>query len=339
MERKKYTFSQQTTTYYFDAPFTQLAKLADPAHTVMVTDEHLYSKYKKKFSGWKTIVIPPGEAFKIQATVDLIIARLIGFGADRQSLVVGIGGGVITDLAGYAASVYMRGIRFGFAPTSMLAMVDASIGGKNGIDVGIYKNLVGAIRQPEFLLFDPAFLKTLPEPEWINGFAEIIKHACIKDARMFKELQQNSLKFYRKNIAATIKLIKRNATIKSNVVQADEFERGERKLLNFGHTWAHAIENKHQLSHGNAVAIGMVVACRLSEKLTGFKHTDKVAGMLSRYGLPAYGDFDKKEIFEVLKMDKKKDKGVMNYVLLNDIGKAIVTPIPLDKLEKLIYSL
>ncbi|MEP7257933.1 MAG: 3-dehydroquinate synthase [Flavitalea sp.] len=339
MERKKYAFSRQTTTYYFDAPFTQLAKLADPAHTVLVTDEHLFAKHKKKFSDWKTIVIPPGEAFKIQSTVDTIIAQLIAYQADRQSLVVGIGGGVITDLAGYAASVYMRGIRFGFAPTSMLAMVDASIGGKNGIDVGIYKNLVGAINQPEFLLFDPSFLKTLPEEEWVNGFAEIIKHACIKDARMFKELQQNSLKFYRKNAEATMKLIKKNATIKSNVVQADEFERGERKLLNFGHTWAHAIENNHKLSHGHAVSIGMVVACRLSEKLTGFKHAGKVADMLGRYGLPAYGNYDKKEIFEVLKMDKKRDKGVMNYVLLNDIGKAIVQPIALDKLEKLIYSL
>ena len=116
--------------------------------------------------------------------------------ADRKTTLVGVGGGVITDMTGYVASVYMRGLRFGFVPTSLLAMVDASIGGKNGIDVGVYKNMVGIIRQPAFILHDMVFLNTLPQSEWENGFAEIIKHACIKDAAMFRELETNSLKKY-----------------------------------------------------------------------------------------------------------------------------------------------
>src|SRR5690606_852417 len=140
-----------------------------------------------------------GEQFKVQQTVNEVIEQLIHFGADRQTWLVGVGGGVVTDITGYVAATYMRGIRFGFVPTSILAMVDASIGGKNGIDVGVYKNIVGTIRQPSFLLYDYQFLKTLPETEWINGFAEIIKHACIKDVRMFNELAGRSITYFQKN--------------------------------------------------------------------------------------------------------------------------------------------
>lgn len=339
MKKNKYAFSRQTVAYYFDAPFSYLKELVDPAHSVIVTDRNIYDLHKKKFSGWKTIVLPPGEAFKTQATVDSVIGQLIEMNADRKSFLVGVGGGVVTDITGYAASVYMRGIRFGFAPTSLLAMVDASIGGKNGVDVGLYKNLVGAINQPDFLLFDPSLLKTLPEDEWVNGFAEIVKHACIKDARLFKELERHNVRAYSKNKEALSALIRRNAIIKTKVVLADEFESGVRKLLNFGHTWGHAIENKYGLAHGQAVALGMVVACRLSEKLCGFSQTGRVIGLLEQYGLPTAGDFDKKATFDALKMDKKKVKTSMNYVLLSDIGKSLTKSIPMDELEKLIDSL
>jgi 3-dehydroquinate synthase len=217
-------------------------------------------------------------------------------------------------------------------------MVDASIGGKNGIDVGPYKNLAGTIRQPEFLLYDSNFLRSLPNAEWVNGFAEIIKHACIKDAKLFRELEENTLRHYRNDKEALSKLIQKNAVIKSNVVMADEFEQGERKLLNFGHTWGHAIETNYSLPHGHAVAIGMVMACKISEKLNGFRSTKRVVDLLEAYGLPVEMEVDKKKIFEVLKMDKKKINTSMNYVLLNDIGKAVIKSIPLDKLEALINN-
>ena len=336
MEKKKYTFSRKSTNYYFNADAGYLEKLVDISHAVIITDENIYRLHKRKLKGWKTIVIKPGEEFKVQATVDDIIQQLIAHGADRKSFLIGIGGGVVTDITGYVASVYMRGVAFGFLPVSLLAMVDASIGGKNGIDVGVYKNLVGTIRQPDFLLYDSSFLKTLPQAEWTNGFAEIIKHSCIKDARLFKELEQNNIAWYKKNSDDAGKLIKRNSVIKSNVVMADEFEQGERKLLNFGHTWGHAVETKLSIPHGHAVSIGMVMACRLSEKITGFRQTQRVIDLLKRYGLPVEADVNKKEVFDVLKMDKKKDRAVMNYVLLNSIGKAIVKPIPLDELENLI---
>lgn len=169
-------------------------------------------------------------------------------------------------------------------------------------------------------------------------FAEIIKHACIKDVRLFKELEQNSIRIYKNDKDALSRLVQKNAMIKSNVVMADEFEQGERKLLNFGHTWGHAIETNYALPHGHAVSIGMVMACRISEKLNGFKQTKRVISLLEQYGLPVEMEVDKKQVFEVLKMDKKKVNTSMNYVLLNDIGKAVIKSIPLDKLESLINN-
>lgn len=339
MQVKTYQFSSGTTKYYFDADFSYLEKLVEKDNAVLVTDAHLFTAHAKKFKGWNSIVLKPGEEFKVQQTVDAIIDQLIDYNADRKTTLIGIGGGVITDLTGYVAAVYMRGIRFGFVPSSILAMVDASIGGKNGIDVGVYKNLVGVIRQPEFLLYDYSILKSLPKQEWINGFAEIIKHSCIKDAPLFKELEKNKLSYYQKNKAALAKLIQRNAAIKSAVVQKDEFEKGDRRLLNFGHTLGHAIENMYELSHGQAISIGMTAACSISSVLTGFKDSERVIDVLEQYGLPTYAEFDRKKAFTILKMDKKRERSAMNYVLLKKIGQGVVQSIPIDQLEKIIYNL
>lgn len=339
MQKKTFQFSSKAVTYYFDADFSYLERLVNKEHAVIITDEHVFNLHKKKFTGWKTIVIKAGEEFKVQATVDSIIDQLIQAGADRKTFLIGVGGGVITDMTGYVASVYMRGISFGFVPSSLLAMVDAAIGGKNGIDVGIYKNMVGAIRQPAFLLYDLTFLKTLPHGEWVNGFAEIIKHAAIKDAALFEELEKNKVSSYQKNKTLLSKLIIRNAQIKSAIVKKDEFEKGERKLLNFGHTIGHAIEKMQKLPHGFAISIGMAAACMLSEQLADFKGSARVVSVLKKYGLPTITDFKASKVFEVLKMDKKKEQGTMNYVLLKKIGEGIVKPIPVDDLGELIQSI
>ncbi|AEW00763.1 3-dehydroquinate synthase [Niastella koreensis] len=339
MQTKSYRFSSATVNYYFDADFSKLEKMVGQEHAVLVTDEHVFQAHKKKLKGWNCITLKPGEEYKVQATVDSIIEQLIEFKADRSTWLIGIGGGVVTDITGYVAAVYMRGIKCGFVPTTILAMVDASIGGKNGIDVGIYKNLVGTIRQPQFLLYDYSFLKSLPKQEWVNGFAEIIKHGCIKDLSLFKELEKNKLTYYQKNKPALAKLIRRNAEIKSTVVQADEFEKGERRLLNFGHTLGHAIENMYELSHGQAISIGMTAACQISEKLVKFKDSERVIDVLDKYGLPTLANFDKPKAFEVLKMDKKREQKEMNYVLLEKIGKGIVKTIPMTQLEKIVNEL
>ena len=339
MKKLTYKFGSSSTDFYLAYGISHLKKITDPANTIIITDENIYDAHEKRFKNWNTMVLQAGEEFKIQPTIDNIVQQLIAMEADRRTTLVGVGGGVITDLAGYAASVYMRGIRFGFIPTTILGMVDASIGGKNGIDVGVYKNLVGIIRQPSFILHDMVFLNSLPDSEWENGFAEVIKHACIKDAAMFSELETKSLKHYQSRQKSICELVQRNAMIKAAVVKRDEFEKGERRLLNFGHTLGHALENQYELSHGQAISIGMTYACHISEQLTGFKQTEKVVSVLEKYNLPTYASFNKQKVFDVLKMDKKRERKEMNYVLLEKIGKGVVKSISLTQLEKIISNL
>lgn len=333
MPKRSFTFSSAKVDYYFDAAFSGLGKIVSKETSVIITDEHVFTAHRSKFKGWRFIVLQPGEQHKTQATVDSIIRELISFGADRKTTLIGVGGGVVTDITGYVAGIYMRGLPFGFVPTSLLAMVDASIGGKNGVDVGVYKNMVGLIRQPRFLLFDTSLLKSLPEAEWQNGFAEIIKHAAIKDAALFRILQQASVPKFRKDKKLLGELIKRNVLIKTKVVINDEFEQGERKLLNFGHTLGHAIENMYELSHGHAISIGMAYAALLSEEIKGFRQTEELADVLSKYGLPTYTEFDTHKAFGILRKDKKKDKDNINYILLEKIGKGVIHSLPFGELE------
>ncbi len=339
MIKQTFKFSQASTNIYFANGISHLKEIIDVKQAIFLTDENVFAAHTKKFKGYNTIVLKAGEAFKIQSTVDNIIEQLIAFEADRTTILVGVGGGVITDITGYVASVYMRGIQFGFIPTTLLALVDASIGGKNGIDMGVYKNIVGVTKQPSFILHDLIFLNSLPEAEWQNGFAEIIKHACIKDTAMFNDLKKHDLKYYTSKKKETCLLIQRNAKIKLKVVQADEFEQADRKLLNFGHTLGHSLENQYELSHGQAIAIGMTYASEISKQILGFKQTENVVAVLEQYGLPTYASFDKNKVFNVLKMDKKRANNDIHYVLLEKIGKAILLPIPLLDLEKIISQL
>ncbi len=335
MQKKRFLFSEKETLFYFDAAFELVEKIVAKEKAVIVTDENLFQAHKRKLKGFNTIVLKPGEQYKVQQTVDVVIDQLILLGADRQTTLIGFGGGVITDITGYVAGIYMRGINVGYIPTSLLAMVDAAIGGKNGIDVGVYKNMVGLIRQPSFLIYDYSLLKTLPLAEWRNGFAEIIKHACIKDAKMFAELEQNSIAKYRKNPTLLANLITRNALIKIKVVQQDEFEKGERKLLNFGHTLGHAIENMYQLSHGEAISIGMTYAALMSQQLKFYKEAERVIKLLHQYGLPTVADFDANKAFKVLLKDKKRQADSINYILLQKTGKGVVQPLLLVQLQEI----
>ncbi|MBA4197488.1 MAG: 3-dehydroquinate synthase [Chitinophaga sp.] len=339
MNKQTFKFSAASTDIYFANGISHLKEIIDVKHAVFITDENVFNAHSKKFKSYKTIVIPSGEAYKNQETVNSIIQQLIAFEADRKTILVGVGGGVVTDITGFVASIYMRGIKFGFIPTTLLSLVDASIGGKNGIDIGVYKNIVGVTKQPTFILHDLIFLNTLPETEWQNGFAEIIKHACIKDAAMFKELQSHSLKYYRSKKKEACLLIQRNAKIKLKVVQQDEFEQADRKLLNFGHTLGHALENQYELSHGQAISIGMVYASAISKQLLNFKQTNAVVQVLEQYGLPTQMQFDKQKVFAVLKMDKKRERTAMNYILLERIGKGVIKQIPVSELEQIIINL
>ena len=345
MHKTEYTFSQKTVACYFDADFSGINVLpiiigtigmVKDANIVIITDEHVFEHHAKKMAGFPVIKFAAGEAYKNQATVDHIIQQLINLGAHKNTFLIGIGGGVVTDITGYVASVYMRGIKFGLVPTSVLAMVDAAIGGKNGIDVGVYKNMVGTINQPEFIFYDYSFLQTLPVKEWVNGFAEIIKHACIKDALLFSVLEKYSLHEYQTDKTLIADLIEKNVEIKAQIVTGDEFEKGERKILNFGHSIGHALENLHAIPHGHAVSIGMVAACNLSEKINGFHYNDaaKIVKLLNQYHLPVDVETDHEKVFEVLKMDKKRTNDGIHFILLKNIGHAEIKFITLAELEK-----
>ncbi len=340
MTKKEYQFSGKTIACLFNAEFSMLDNLVEKENIIFITDENVFKAHPEKFVARKTILLKAGERFKNQNAVDEVIHQLIDLQADRKTFIVGVGGGVVTDITGYVASVYMRGIRFGFVPTSILAMVDASIGGKNGIDVGVYKNLVGVINHPEFLLYDFSFLTTLPEEEWVSGFAEIIKHACIKDEEMFSFLEKESLEKFQSAGDLVSQLIEKNVGIKCQVVASDERENGERRLLNFGHTFGHAIENISGLSHGKAVSIGIIAACVISEKLNAFsaEETLRISHLLSKYGLPVSLAFDKEKTWNILLHDKKKSGGDMNFVVLDKIGKGSIKKIPLNDLQEIFYK-
>ncbi len=336
MHTAEYTFSQRTVSCYFDADITSIGDLIKDVNIVIVTDENIFEHHAEKISVFPVIKFTAGEEHKNQATADYIINELIKLGAHKNTCLVAVGGGVVTDITGYVASVYMRGIQFGLVPTSVLAMVDAAIGGKNGIDVGVYKNMVGTISQPEFILYDYSFLETLPVKEWVNGFAEVIKHACIKDELLFKVLEKYSLHEYQADKTLIADLIEKNVEIKTSVVTNDEFEKGERKLLNFGHTIGHAIENLHGIPHGHAVSIGMVAACNLSVQLNNFHADDaaRIVRLLARYHLPVDVETDHAKVLEVLKMDKKRQGEGVQFILLQKIGKAEIKFISLAELEK-----
>jgi len=340
MRKQEVQFSTKTVQYLFDAEFAVLTDLYPKERLVVITDENVYGFHRKRLNGVKSIVIKPGETRKQQSTVDAIILQLLEMQADRQTVIVGIGGGVVTDIAGYVASIFKRGVRLVQVPTSILAMVDAAVGGKNGVDVGIYKNQVGTIYQPDYLLFDYSFLSTLPREEWINGFAEIIKHACIKSASQFAFLTKYMIDDFTNDKTLFASFIEKNVDIKLGVVLHDEQETGERKLLNFGHTLGHAFEALYGLPHGHAISIGMVAASALSNKLAGLSNEeeDQIIRLLKQYELPVHIDYDTEKIWNILLNDKKRQDDTMLFILLNKIGDGIIQPIPLVQLKQLLQQ-
>ena len=274
------------------------------------------------------ITIPAGETSKTLNQVGAICDQMIAAGFDRQSFVVGLGGGMIGDISGFVAAIYHRGIPHVQIPTTLLAMVDSSIGGKTGVDTRAGKNLIGAFHQPLLVIDDLEVLKTLPRRQFNQGFAEIIKHAIVADAKMFRMLQS----WKASEALALQQLIKRNIGIKSRIVGRDERDRtGQRALLNFGHTVGHAIEragNYRKFLHGEAVSLGIVAACAISVKRAGLRPDQRAAiiDLLARFGLPTRlpPNFPRKKILDALKFDKKFEGGKVRFVVTPRIGAAYV---------------
>lgn len=267
-----------------------------------------------------TIIVPAGEASKSMDQAANICERMIKAGLDRSALLVALGGGVIGDLAGFAAAIYYRGIPFVQIPTTVVAQVDSSVGGKTGVNALGGKNLIGAFHQPQLVLADIETLATLPRREFNEGFAEIIKHAAIRDPGMLEHLD---------DLPA---LIARNVAIKAAIVAEDEFEiSGLRALLNFGHTIGHAIEaaaGYGRYLHGEAISLGIVAACRLSVEKSGLpeKEAQRVVDTLAQYELPLHlpDDIPTATILSALRKDKKFREGAIRFILLRKLGEAYV---------------
>ncbi len=277
------------------------------------------------------ITILAGETSKTLEQVGAICDQMIAAGLDRQSFVIGLGGGMVSDISGFVAAIYERGIPHVQIPTTLLAMVDSSIGGKTGVNASAGKNLIGAFHHPSLVIDDVDLLKTLPRREFNQGFAEIIKHAIIADAEMFRRVAQvSNLRTEQEASWKLAPLIQRNIEIKSRIVAKDELDQtGERALLNFGHTVGHAIERAgdyREFLHGEAVSLGIVAACAISIKKAGLPkdQRDAITDLLRAFELPARlpANFPREKILDALQFDKKFQGGKVRFVVTPAIGSA-----------------
>jgi 3-dehydroquinate synthase len=307
-----------------------------PGRTVIISDENVQRLYGNHFPDCPVILIGQGEEHKTLETVQGLYRKLLGLGLDRSGMIVGIGGGIVCDVAGYVAATYLRGVRFGSLATTLLAQVDASVGGKTGVNCDGFKNMVGIFRQPEFVICDLTTLASLPPRELSCGFAEIVKHGAIADADYFTFLERHTDLALTLDPPVMTHVVTRSVEIKAAVVRADETEQGLRRHLNFGHTLGHAYEKTTPFNHGEAVSAGMASAARLSvaQGLLPEADRQRLTALLRAYGLPlAPAAADSRQVLEALAKDKKKEGDQIHFVLLEAIGRAVVRPLPLAELN------
>jgi 3-dehydroquinate synthase len=312
-----------------------LQRYVPEAKLIVITDVNVGKLYPLDSMAADVVTIGTGEAIKTLDTVRDIYARLISSGADRSAFIVGVGGGIVCDITGFAASTFLRGVRFGFVATTLLAQVDASVGGKNGVNYEGYKNMVGLFHQPEFVICDPELLKTLPRKEISCGLAEIVKHAAIADADLFAYLEKHAEDILALDRRAIEKLVRVSVRIKSAIVSRDETEKGVRRLLNFGHTFGHAIEKVAGVPHGEAVSMGMVIASALSVQkgLLSAQEDQRLRAVLNNLKLPTRIAENSPKITEAIAKDKKRAGDRIHFVLLNGIGTARVDQLSMKEIE------
>ena len=304
---------------------------------VVITDSNVEKLYLKEVmeqlalvcAGVSSYTVPAGEAHKNLDEIRGIYTFLIGQGLDRRDLLVALGGGVIGDMTGYAAATYLRGIRFVQIPTTLLSQVDSSIGGKTGVDFDAYKNMVGAFHQPSMVYVNISALRTLDEEQFASGMGEVLKHGLIKDAAYYEWCLDHMEQIEERDIPTLMEMVVRSIHIKRRVVEKDPTEKGERALLNFGHTAGHAIEKlmDFQLTHGACVALGMIAASHISWKrgyiddMTFYEIRDMFVG----FNLPiSYDTLLPDDIIRVTKKDKKMDSGQIRFILLKKLGSAFI---------------
>jgi len=310
----------------------------DACKVVIVSDDVVFPLYgdavMKGFSksGYRVnaCIIRNGETSKTLSTIEKILEFVAKEELTRTDILVALGGGVVGDITGFAAAIYLRGIDFIQIPTTVLAAVDSSVGGKTGVDLNSGKNIVGAFHQPKAVFCDPNFFGSLTEAVYADGMAEVIKHAMIKDRDMMFALDDLS----------AAEMCKRNIKIKASVVELDEFDTGIRKILNFGHTVGHAVEvlSDYKISHGSAVSIGMTVISRASENLglTEEPVLTELTEILKKHKLPVQCDYSSKNLADAALRDKKRSGEKITLVIPKKIGSAELYDLPVEKLESFI---
>ena len=312
--------------------------IPSPNQAILLVDENVEKLYKEVLSPYKRLTIPLGEQNKTIATVESLAKQLLDLGADRSTFIVGVGGGIACDIANFVASIFMRGVRCGLVSTTLLSQLDASIGGKNGVNLMGYKNMLGVFSQPEFVICDIEMLATLPNQEFRGGLSELIKAALITSSSLFYHIAQNKDQILAKNTAILTNLIYQGIEIKADIVRRDERETGERKKLNLGHTFAHAIEAAGELNHGEAVSVGLTIAAAISHKLGLLTNAEaaEISDMLQSFGLPIKTSIPKETLLNAICKDKKKQGDNISFVLMKGIGSCQLRTLSFGELAQLL---
>jgi 3-dehydroquinate synthase len=310
-----------------------VSRMIPESGAVIITDDNVMRLYGNRFPEIPVYKVSPGETSKKLEIIEQLAGRLLESGMDRTGFILAIGGGVVCDIAGFLASIYMRGIRCGYVSTTLLSQVDASTGGKNGVNLGGTKNILGNIRQPEFVICDPAMLCTLPEDEFLSGLSELIKTAVIGDRELFHLIKKNHNEIMRRDTDLLSILVERSVTFKASVVSDDERENGLRRILNFGHTYGHAIEMQKSVKHGFAIASGMELATNFSYEKGLVRTCERVEiiELLKKFSLLEESNIPDDQIENLILHDKKKTGTDINFVFTEGIGKATVKKITVSE--------
>lgn len=318
---------------YIGSAAEMLPGLVPEGRTVVVTDPHVDRLWGPLLEPYERVLIGTGEEIKTLQTAGDLYRRFIGMGVDRKTFVLGVGGGIVTDIAGFVASTYMRGLEFGFVSTTLLGQVDASVGGKNGVNVDGYKNMAGTFSQPRFVVCDPAMLRTLPDREFRAGLAEAVKAAVIADEGLFARLERSSFDELRRDGDLLSDVVSASIRVKADIVERDERETGERRKLNLGHTLAHAIEKcSSRMNHGEAVAAGMSLIAGAAVRLgtLAAADRDRIDALLRKLGFGLEPPVDVRRLLGEVGKDKKHENDLLRIVLPRGIGDCEVRPMNVD---------
>jgi 3-dehydroquinate synthase len=301
--------------------------------SVIITDDNVKRLYGGTFPDIPVLCVTPGEASKRLEVIENLSDQLLNIGTDRKGFILAVGGGVVCDIAGFLAAIYMRGVRCGYVSTTLLSQVDASTGGKNGVNLGSSKNMIGTIRQPEFVICDTTMLQSLPEDEYLSGLAELIKTAVIGNRDLFRLVEENIPEILSRNPELLIHMVTESVRFKGHVVSEDENENGLRRILNFGHTFGHAIELFKGIKHGFAISSGMVLATEFSAErgLVGTEERLRILRLLENFGLDGEYYISDDEMKNLILHDKKKTGDTIHFVFTRGIGEAFTEKLPVEE--------